>query len=60
MLETDAPYLSPVPLRGRINSPANVVHTAGFIAGLRGTDQRDFIRAVAENFDRLFGPLPAR
>lgn len=36
MVETDSPYLAPIPLRGKRNEPANVVHTARFIAELRG------------------------
>lgn len=36
MVETDSPYLAPVPLRGKRNEPANVVHTARFVAELRG------------------------
>jgi TatD DNase family protein len=56
LIETDAPYLSPVPLRGRPNSPANVIHTARFIAALRGNDEREFARTVFMNFEKLFRP----
>ena len=38
LVETDCPYLSPVPLRGKRNEPANVVHTAACLAGLHGVD----------------------
>src|SRR5205807_9305132 len=38
LVETDSPYLSPVPLRGRRNEPAHVVHTAGCLASVRGVE----------------------
>ena len=38
LAETDSPFLAPVPLRGRPNTPANVLHTLAFLAGLRGVD----------------------
>jgi TatD DNase family protein len=42
MVETDSPYLSPSPLRGKRNEPANVVHTARYVAELRGDRFEDF------------------
>ncbi len=54
LLETDSPYLSPVPLRGKPNEPANVVHTAELIAGLRGTDRESLDSVVARNAARVF------
>lgn len=55
LVETDCPYLAPVPLRGRRNEPAYVVETARFLAELRGVGPEEFGRATAENFTRLFG-----
>ncbi len=55
LVETDCPYLSPVPFRGRRNEPAHVVETARFLAGLRGVDPLELGRATSENFARLFG-----
>ena len=53
LVETDAPYLTPVPLRGKPNEPANVVHTAEFVAELRGVPYADLEREVEENARRL-------
>lgn len=54
LIETDAPYLAPVPYRGRRNEPAYVVETARAIAELRGTAQETIGRVTSENFARLF------
>ncbi|HVF68709.1 MAG TPA: TatD family hydrolase [Pyrinomonadaceae bacterium] len=55
LVETDCPYLSPVPFRGRRNEPAHVVETARFLAELRGVAAEEFGRVTSENFARLFG-----
>ena len=55
LLETDCPYLSPVPLRGKRNSSLNLIHTAGKIAELRGMTTEEVARLTAENTKRLFG-----
>jgi TatD DNase family protein len=55
LIETDAPFLAPIPYRGRRNEPAYVVETAKTIAGLRNLDCQEFGRLTAENFKRLFG-----
>ena len=55
LVETDAPYLAPKPRRGRPNEPANVVHTAEFVAGLRGMAYEELDAAVGENSARVFG-----
>ena len=55
LVETDSPYLSPVPLRGRPNEPANVTHTAKLVADLRGSDYASLEAAVARNAARVFG-----
>lgn len=54
LVETDAPYLAPVPYRGKHNEPAYVRHTAEFIASLRGQSLEEFAQATTENFFRLF------
>ena len=54
LIETDSPYLAPVPHRGRTNEPAWVVHVAEAIARLRGVDAAEIGRATSANFFRLF------
>lgn len=55
LLETDCPYLTPVPHRGKRNEPAFVVHTAQKVAELRGLNLEDVARAATQNTRRLFG-----
>ncbi len=55
LVETDAPFLSPVPRRGRPNQPAGVVHTARFLADRRGVSYADFERDVERCAADLFG-----
>lgn len=55
LVETDCPYLTPLPWRGRRNEPAYVAETARFVAGLRGIDATEVARHTAENAARLFG-----
>ena len=54
LVETDAPYLAPVPYRGKRNEPAYSAHTAKVGAEVFGMDYGDFARQTTENFDRLF------
>ncbi|MEO8601824.1 MAG: TatD family hydrolase [bacterium] len=54
MIETDAPFLAPIPYRGRRNEPALVVHTAARLAEVRGEAIADLARATADNTRRLF------
>jgi TatD DNase family protein len=58
LLETDAPYLAPVPVRGRKNEPAFVAHTCAHLAGVRGEAPEALARAAAANA-RLLLRLPA-
>lgn len=59
LIETDAPFLSPVPHRGRRNEPSHVVHTARAVAELRGLDYPDLCASTHANTVRLFGlPIP--
>jgi TatD DNase family protein len=60
LVETDCPYLAPVPLRGKRNEPAYVVHTAAVVAALKGLDPEAFARATTENARRLFHLAPRR
>lgn len=55
LIETDAPYLAPVPFRGKLNQPAYVKHVAEEIALLRGIDVNEVGLRTTENFMRLFG-----
>jgi len=55
LVETDAPYLAPVPRRGKRNEPAFVVETAKRVAELRGTALEDIAGATTANFKVLFG-----
>jgi TatD DNase family protein len=54
LVETDAPYLAPVPQRGKRNEPAFVTHTAALLAGLREMSEEDFAARTTANFFRLF------
>ena len=54
LIETDAPYLAPVPVRGKRNEPAFVVHTAAKLAELKGISVAELARVTSENFFRLF------
>ena len=55
LVETDAPYLSPQPVRGKPNEPANVVETAAFVAELRGVSYEELEATVERNAARVFG-----
>jgi TatD DNase family protein len=58
LVETDAPYLAPEPMRGKTNEPAYVAHVAARLASLRGMSQSDIARLTTENFFRLFTKVP--
>ncbi len=55
LAETDTPYLSPQPVRGRRNEPANVVHTLAVLATAREESAAELERRIEENADRAFG-----
>lgn len=60
LLETDSPYLAPVPKRGKKNEPAFIVHTATHVAALRGVSVEHLTRVTTDNALRRFGlPLAA-
>ena len=54
LVETDAPYLAPVPMRGKRCEPAFVAHTARFLAGLRGVSEAELAATTTANFHALF------
>ena len=54
LVETDSPFLAPVPYRGTTNEPAYVKHTAEYIAELRGISFNELAEATTDNFFRLF------
>jgi len=56
LVETDCPYLSPVPYRGRRNEPAWVVETVKRLADIRGIDPSEVASAASENYRILFAP----
>jgi TatD DNase family protein len=55
LVETDAPYLSPQPMRGRPNEPAHVVHTAATVAAARGESVEELEALVEANAAAAFG-----
>jgi len=54
LVETDAPFLAPLPLRGQTNEPAYVTHTARFVADLRGISTEQLAELTTSNFNALF------
>jgi TatD DNase family protein len=54
LLETDAPYLAPIPMRGRTNEPAFTAHVARVLAEVKGLPVAEIERATTANFFRLF------
>lgn len=54
LIETDSPYLTPVPNRGKRNEPSNVVYTAKKIMEIRGIDEETFLDQINKNYDSLF------
>ena len=56
LIETDSPYLAPVPFRGKTNQPAYVRHVAAALAGIKGCTVEEIGASTTANYDRLFGP----
>ena len=55
LVETDAPFLAPVPYRGKPNLPQRLVHTHALIAEVRGQDGRELAELTTANARRVFG-----
>lgn len=58
LVETDCPYLAPIPFRGKRNEPAYVAHTAAKVAELKGVPPAELAEATTANFLRLFTKVP--
>jgi TatD DNase family protein len=54
LIETDSPYLAPVPYRGKVNSPSYVPHVAAMVAQVKSLPIEQVARATSANFERLF------
>ena len=57
LVETDSPYLSPEPLRGKSNEPSNLKHTVKFLSKLKNIDQNLFSDITTKNFFKVFGDI---
>ena len=57
LVETDAPYLAPVPLRGKSNEPSYIIHTVQFLSKLKNMSYDFFAKQTTRNFFDLFGKL---
>ena len=57
LVETDAPYLAPVPLRGKPNEPSYIIHTVKFLCNLKKLSFDEFSNITTNNFFNLFGKL---
>ena len=57
LVETDSPYLAPVPLRGKSNEPSYIIHTVKFLSELKGLSFDEFSKITTNNFFYLFGKL---
>ena len=58
LVETDAPYLAPVPHRGKTNEPAFTAHTAAKLAEIKGVTPEEIAEVTTANFHRLFTKIP--
>jgi len=57
LVETDSPYLAPVPLRGKSNEPSYIIHTVKFLSKLKNLSFEEFSKITTKNFFNLFGEL---
>ena len=57
LVETDSPYLAPVPLRGKPNEPSYIIHTVKFLSKLKNLSFENFSSITTKNFFNLFGTL---
>lgn len=58
LVETDSPYLAPVPFRGKPNEPSYVAHTARVLGEACGLNEEEIAKATTDNFFRLFSKVP--
>ena len=54
LIETDSPYLAPIPYRGKQNQPAYVVEVAAYIAQLKGISMKEVAEQTTKNYQKLF------
>ena len=57
LIETDSPYLSPEPKRGKPNEPSYIIHTLKFLSNLKNLDVQEFAKITSGNFFNLFGKI---
>ena len=57
LVETDSPYLSPDPLRGKSNEPSHIIHTVKFLSNLKNLNENELSNITSDNFFNLFGKL---
>tara|TARA_Y100000992_G_scaffold300499_1_gene269287 strand:+ start:693 stop:1469 length:777 start_codon:yes stop_codon:yes gene_type:complete len=57
LVETDSPYLSPEPIRGKSNEPCHIIHTVKFLSNLKNVSYENFSNETSKNFFKLFGQL---
>ena len=57
LVETDSPYLSPDPLRGKSNEPSHIIHTVKFLSKLKNLSENELSEITSKNFFNLFGNL---
>ena len=57
LVETDSPYLSPEPLRGKSNEPSHIIHTVKYLSNLKNISFEKFSETTTQNFFNLFGKL---
>ena len=59
LVETDSPYLSPEPLRGKTNEPKNIIYTTKFLSVVKKVDENSFNKFTTNNFINLFNLNPS-
>ena len=57
LVETDSPYLAPIPYRGKTNEPSYIIHTIKKLAVIKKTSEEEVIKSTTENFNKLFNIL---
>ena len=57
LVETDSPYLAPVPLRGKTNEPSYIIHTVKFLSDLKKLSFNEVSEFTSNNFFKLFGKI---